>query len=48
MNVHLVDGTYELFRHYYALPSRRDRAGREVGAVVGTGSRHSAAVMVPR
>jgi 5'-3' exonuclease len=31
----LVDGTYELFRHYYALPSARDRDGREVAAVRG-------------
>ena len=35
MEVHLIDGTYELFRHYYALPSARDRNGREVGAVRG-------------
>jgi 5'-3' exonuclease len=35
MHVHLVDGTYELFRHYYALPSARDRDGREVAAVRG-------------
>jgi len=35
MTIHLVDGTYELFRHYYALPSARDRAGREVAAVRG-------------
>src|SRR6266853_3388524 len=35
MEVHLVDGTYELFRHYYALPSARDRDGREVSAVRG-------------
>jgi len=35
VNVHLVDGTYELFRHYYALPSARDRDGREVAAVRG-------------
>jgi 5'-3' exonuclease len=35
MNIHLVDGTYELFRHYFALPSRVDREGREVGALVG-------------
>ncbi len=35
MEVHLVDGTYELFRHYYALPSARDDAGREVAAVRG-------------
>jgi len=30
-----VDGTYELFRHYYAVPSARDSEGREVGAVRG-------------
>src|SRR6266851_3727288 len=35
MEVHLVDGTYELFRHYYALPSARDRDGREIAAVRG-------------
>src|SRR3989441_13293253 len=35
MDVYLIDGTYELFRHYYALPSARDADGREVGAVRG-------------
>ena len=35
MDVYLVDGTYELFRHYYALPSATDRDGREVAAVRG-------------
>jgi 5'-3' exonuclease len=35
LQVHLVDGTYELFRHYYALPSARDRDGREVAAARG-------------
>ena len=35
LTVHLIDGTYELFRHYYALPSARDRDGREVAAVRG-------------
>jgi len=35
VNVHLIDGTYELFRHYYALPSARDKDGREVAAVRG-------------
>ena len=35
MDVHLIDGTYELFRYFYALPSARDREGREVGAVRG-------------
>jgi 5'-3' exonuclease len=33
LRVHLVDGTYELFRHYYAVPFARDRDGREVAAV---------------
>jgi 5'-3' exonuclease len=35
VDVHLIDGTYELFRHYYALPSARDRDGQEVAAVRG-------------
>jgi 5'-3' exonuclease len=35
LDVYLVDGTYELFRHYYALPSARDRDGCEVAAVRG-------------
>jgi len=35
MEIHLIDGTYELFRHYYALPSARDDHGREVAAVRG-------------
>jgi 5'-3' exonuclease len=35
MDVYLIDGTYELFRHYYAMPSLRDAAGQEVGAVRG-------------
>ena len=30
-----MDGTYELFRHYYALPSARDENGQEVAAVRG-------------
>jgi 5'-3' exonuclease len=33
VEVFLIDGTYELFRHYYAVPSARDAEGREVGAV---------------
>jgi hypothetical protein len=33
--IHVIDGTYELFRHYYALPSARDADGREVAAVRG-------------
>jgi 5'-3' exonuclease len=35
VDVHLIDGTYELFRHFYALPSARDQQGLEVGAVRG-------------
>jgi len=35
MEVHLIDGTYELFRHFYALPSARDSKDREVAAVRG-------------
>jgi 5'-3' exonuclease len=35
MQIHLVDGTYELFRHFYALPSAKDAQGREVAAVRG-------------
>jgi len=33
--IYLVDGTYELFRHYYALPSAKDANGAEVAAVRG-------------
>jgi 5'-3' exonuclease len=35
LDVHLVDGTYELFRHFFALPSARDPDGHEVAAVRG-------------
>lgn len=35
MNVHLIDGTYELFRHFFAVPSARDVNGQEIGAVRG-------------
>jgi len=35
MNVHLVDGTYELFRHYYAVPPATDSDGWQTGAVRG-------------
>jgi len=35
MKVHLIDGTYELFRHYYAVPPARDGNGVEIGAVRG-------------
>ena len=35
MNIFLVDGTYELFRHFYAVPSSLDADGNEAGAVRG-------------
>lgn len=35
MRVHLVDGTYELFRHFYGAPSALSTAGAEVGAIRG-------------
>jgi 5'-3' exonuclease len=35
LDIYLIDGTYELFRHYYALPSARNADGREVAAVRG-------------
>jgi len=35
MNVFLLDGTYELFRHFFAVPSATDVDGLEVGAVRG-------------
>ena len=35
MDVYLLDGTYELFRHFFAVPSYRNAAGEEVGAVRG-------------
>lgn len=33
MDVHLIDGTYELFRHFYAVPTARDGAGMNIAAV---------------
>ena len=35
MDIHLVDGTYELFRAYYGVPSAKAPDGREVGATRG-------------
>lgn len=35
VQVYLIDGTYELFRHFFAVPSAVDANGREVGAVRG-------------
>src|ERR1700728_3889193 len=35
MKVHLVDGTYELFRHFFGAPPHRNADGQEVAAVRG-------------
>jgi 5'-3' exonuclease len=35
MNVHLIDGTYELFRHFFAVPPAKDGNGQEIGAMRG-------------
>ena len=35
MDVYLIDGTYELFRHFFAVPSTKDASGQEIGAVRG-------------
>jgi 5'-3' exonuclease len=35
MDVHLIDGTYELFRHFFAVPRASDSEGQEIGAVRG-------------
>ena len=35
MNVHLIDGTYELFRYFFAVPSASDNTGQEIGDVRG-------------
>jgi len=35
MKIYLIDGTYELFRHYFALPSSTDAKGQEIAATRG-------------
>src|SRR5712675_3444466 len=35
MDIYLIDGTYELFRHFFAVPSAKDTNGQEIGAVRG-------------
>jgi 5'-3' exonuclease len=35
MDVQLIDGTYELFRHFYAVPAAQDSDGRDIAAVRG-------------
>ncbi len=35
MKIHLVDGTYELFRNFFGAPPKKAPDGREVGATLG-------------
>lgn len=35
MDIYLVDGTYELYRHFYALPEAKDDQGQEIAAARG-------------
>src|SRR6478672_8070089 len=46
MDVHLIDGTYELFRHFFAVPPAKDASGQEIGAVRGV--LHSVLSMLER
>jgi 5'-3' exonuclease len=46
MDVHLIDGTYELFRHFFAVPPASDVSGQEIGAVRGV--LHSVLSMIER
>src|SRR5262245_13882906 len=46
MTVFLIDGTYELFRHFFAVPAAADVNGQEIGAVRGV--LHSVLSMIER
>jgi len=46
VDVHLIDGTYELFRHFFAVPPAADVSGQEIGAVRGV--LHSVLSMIER
>ena len=35
MEIYLLDGTYELFRHFFGVPQSKNEAGEEIGAVRG-------------
>ena len=35
MKLHLVDGTYELFRAHFGAPPKKSKSGQEVGATLG-------------
>lgn len=47
MKLHLVDGTFELFRAFYSAPSRRNAEGREVGATLGILRSYSTLLSAP-
>jgi 5'-3' exonuclease len=47
MKMHLVDGTYELFRHHFGAPPRKAPDGREVGATLGLLRSMLALLMTP-
>lgn len=47
MKIHLIDGTFELFRAFYSAPSRRSVDGQEVGATVGLLRNYSALLATP-
>lgn len=47
MKIHLVDGTFELFRAFYSAPSRRSSDGQEVGATLGLIRSYSALLGTP-
>src|SRR5574342_689101 len=35
MKIHLIDGTYELFRNHFGAPPKKAPDGREIGATLG-------------
>jgi len=35
MKIHLIDGTYELFRNHFGAPPKKSATGQEVGATLG-------------
>jgi 5'-3' exonuclease len=47
VKLHLVDGTFELFRAFYSAPSRRNADGQEVGATLGILRSYSSLLSVP-
>ncbi|MCG3112564.1 MAG: hypothetical protein MCM46_12185 [Candidatus Manganitrophus sp. SB1] len=35
MKIHLIDGTYELFRNHFGAPPKKAPDGQEIGATLG-------------